>query len=180
MVRSERQWQVPLCVSLPIELLEAEEPFPFLDTTLTDLGITPASVQERVVWMDSRRTRVRGRGGKLREREVLLLEVRVRAQRPGDPRSQEVLYSTETHTDRQYCRSTVSILPWRHSHSEGVPVISDKEPLEMVAAVDTESHPKWQKIEERREMNRPTDTPSDTDMPALQLFNCTSSVTGSH
>lgn len=45
---------------------------------------------------------------------VFLSEVRVKAQKPGDKQLQEVLYSTEAHTDRSFCRTGVNILPWKH------------------------------------------------------------------
>lgn len=83
-----------------------------------------SAVKERVVWVDTKRTRVKGRTGKLKEKEVTVLEMRVKAQHPGEPQSQEVIYSTESHTDRSFCRSGVDILPWRHTqpggHIEGV------------------------------------------------------------
>ena len=41
--RSELLWDIPMSVSLPIEVQRdldpAHQPFPFLDTTLADLGI---------------------------------------------------------------------------------------------------------------------------------------------
>lgn len=67
------------------------------------------------MWVDTKRTQVRNKSGKLKEKEVTVLEVRVKAQHPGDPQIQEVLYSTESHTDRSYCRSGVDILPWRQT-----------------------------------------------------------------
>lgn len=69
-----------------------------------------------MVWVDTKRTRVKGKSGKLKkEKEVTVLEVRVKAQHPGERQSQEILYSTESHTDRSFCRSGVDILPWRHT-----------------------------------------------------------------
>ncbi|XP_069044291.1 uncharacterized protein [Lepisosteus oculatus] len=148
MVRSDLERDLPLCVSLPIELLSVEEAFPFLDLTLRDLGISQSAVKEKVFWVDSTKTRVRKGPSQLREKEVLVVEARVRVQRTGDPQEQEILYSTETHTDRSYCRSCVSVLPWRHTQ-RGLPENSDKT-VEMVVAVDTESHPNWQKTKETK------------------------------
>lgn len=39
MVRAELEWSVPMCVPLPIEVLNHDQAFPFLNTTLADLGI---------------------------------------------------------------------------------------------------------------------------------------------
>lgn len=39
--------------------------------------------------------------------------MRVKAQKPGDKQLQEVLYSTEAHTDRSFCRTGMDILPWK-------------------------------------------------------------------
>lgn len=39
MTRSETEKEIPMCVSLPIEVMSPEEGFPFLNTTLEDLGI---------------------------------------------------------------------------------------------------------------------------------------------
>lgn len=39
MVRAELEWTVPMCVPLPIEVLNHDQAFPFLNTTLADLGI---------------------------------------------------------------------------------------------------------------------------------------------
>lgn len=43
------------------------------------------------------------------------LQVRVKAQKPGDKQLQEVLYSTEAYTDRPFCRTGINILPWKHT-----------------------------------------------------------------
>ncbi|KAJ8413235.1 hypothetical protein AAFF_G00092310 [Aldrovandia affinis] len=147
MVRAELQWEVPMCVSLPIEILNPEQVFPFLDISLADLGIEQSMVKERVVWLDNKRTRVRNKSGKLKEKEVMVLEVRVKAQQPGKPETQEVLYSTETHTDRSYCRSAMAVLPWKQTQPE-----SDYQPAEMTLALDTEIRPKWQKTEKKQEV----------------------------
>lgn len=83
-----------------------------------------------MVWVDTKRTQVKNKAGKLKERETTILEVkgepkktrkkpvrscrrmptilfpvqvRVKAQKPGDKQLQEVLYSTEAHTDRYFC-----------------------------------------------------------------------------
>lgn len=41
MVRVELEWEIPMSLSLPIQVEPdaAHQPFPFLDTTLADLGI---------------------------------------------------------------------------------------------------------------------------------------------
>ncbi|KAG7335642.1 hypothetical protein KOW79_000335 [Hemibagrus wyckioides] len=112
MILSEMEKEIPLCVSLPIEVMSPEQTFPFLNTTLADLGIDESAVKEHVVWVDTKRTRVRSKSGKFKEKEVSVLEVRVKAQLPGQTKCQEVLYSTESHTDRSYCRSGIAFLPW--------------------------------------------------------------------
>lgn len=114
-VRVELEWEIPMSVTLPIEvqLDPAHQPFPFLDTTLADLGIQESEVKERVVWVDNKKTKVKNKAGKLKEKEITILEVRVKAQKPGDKQLQEVLYSTEAHTDRSFCRTGMDILPWK-------------------------------------------------------------------
>ncbi|XP_016300126.1 uncharacterized protein LOC107656698 [Sinocyclocheilus anshuiensis] len=150
MVRAELDWTVPMCVHLPVEVLNPDQVFPFLNTTLADLGIEESAVKERVVWVDTKRTRVKGKSGKLMEKEVTVLEVRVKAQLPGERQCQEVLYSTESHTDRSFCRSGVDIVPWRHIQ----PAENDLQPVEMTLALDTVSQykSKWQKTEEKRDL----------------------------
>ncbi|XP_072570294.1 uncharacterized protein [Paramormyrops kingsleyae] len=118
MVLAEVLWEVPFCVRLPIEILNVEQAFPLLDSTLEDLGIARSAVEEKVVWVDSKRTRVKNKLGKLKEKEVVVLEVRVKAKRPGDPKTQEVTYRSETHSDRPYCHSSVDIRPWKHHWPE--------------------------------------------------------------
>ncbi|XP_076826787.1 uncharacterized protein LOC143473605 [Brachyhypopomus gauderio] len=135
MVRVEVEKEIPMCVSLPIEVISPEQNFPFLNTTLADLGIEESAVKEQVVWVDTKRTQVRSRSGKLKEKEVTVLEVRVRAQPPGRDKCQEVLYSTESHTDRAYCRSGVAILPWPYL----LPAENGLQPVEMTLAVDTQA-----------------------------------------
>ncbi|XP_051538187.1 uncharacterized protein si:ch211-196f5.2 [Myxocyprinus asiaticus] len=149
MVRAELEWVVPMCVPLPIEVLNPDQAFPFLNATLADLGIEESAVKERVVWVDTKRTQVKGKSGKLKEKEVTVLEVRVKAQHPGERQSQEVLYSTESHTDRSFCRSGVDILPWRHTQ----PAENELQPVEMILALDTvsESTSKWQKTEQKQD-----------------------------
>ncbi|XP_073686607.1 uncharacterized protein [Garra rufa] len=150
MLRAELDWAVPMCVHLPIEILNHEQAFPFLNTTLADLGIEESAVKERVVWVDTKRTRVKGKSGKLKEKEVTVLEVRVKAQHPGERQYQEVLYSTESHTDRSFCKSGVDIIPWRHTQ----PAENVLQPVEMTVALDTmsESKSKWQKTEEKQDL----------------------------
>ncbi|KAM9826943.1 uncharacterized protein ACB057_014380 [Neosynchiropus ocellatus] len=118
--RAELDWEIPMFVSLPIQV-EADtthQPFPFLDTTLADLGIRESEVKERVVWVDTKKTQVKNKAGKVKEKETTILEVRVKAQKPGDQNLQEVLYSTEAHTDRSFCRTGVNILPWKQQTPE--------------------------------------------------------------
>ncbi|TKS87974.1 hypothetical protein D9C73_022098 [Collichthys lucidus] len=116
MVRVELEWEIPMSVMLPIQVQTdpVHQPFPFLDTTLADLGIEESEVKERVVWVDTKKTQVKNKAGKLKEKEITILEVRVKAQKPGDKQLQEVLYSTEAHTDRSFCRTGMDILPWKH------------------------------------------------------------------
>uniref|UniRef100_UPI0037E84D84 uncharacterized protein n=1 Tax=Semicossyphus pulcher TaxID=241346 RepID=UPI0037E84D84 len=120
MVRVELEWEIPMSVTLPIEVQPdpAHQPFPFLDTTLADLGIQESEVKERVVWVDNKKTQVKNKAGKLKEKEITILEVRVKAQKPGDKQLQEVLYSTEAHTDRSFCRTGMNILPWKQTSTE--------------------------------------------------------------
>uniref|UniRef100_A0A8C7NL84 Si:ch211-196f5.2 n=2 Tax=Oncorhynchus mykiss TaxID=8022 RepID=A0A8C7NL84_ONCMY len=139
MVRTELEWDVPMSVPLPIEVISADQPFPFLDTTLADLGIEESAVKERVVWVDTKRTQVKSKSGKLKEKEITILEVRVKAQIPGDKKTQEVLYSTESHTDRSFCRTGVDILPWK---SRTQTEENGFQPVEMTVALDIESQPK--------------------------------------
>ncbi|GAA6076799.1 uncharacterized protein si:ch211-196f5.2 [Tachysurus ichikawai] len=142
MIRSEMEKEIPLCVSLPMEVTGPEQTFPFLNTTLADLGIDESAVKERVVLMDTKRTQVRSRSGKLKEKEVSVLEVRVKAQLPGQSKCQEVLYSTESHTDRSYCRSGIAFLPWGHTPD-------DNEPVEMTLALDSQTHTTTEESEEQ-------------------------------
>ncbi|CAI5673675.1 unnamed protein product [Oreochromis niloticus] len=106
-----------MLVTLPIEVQPnlANQPFPFLDTTLADLGIQESEVKERVVWVDTKKTQVKNKAGKLEEKEITILEIRVKAQKPGDKQLQEVLYSTEAHTDRSFCCTGMDILPWKQT-----------------------------------------------------------------
>ncbi|XP_042566244.1 uncharacterized protein si:ch211-196f5.2 [Clupea harengus] len=134
-------WDVPMCVSLPIDILSPDQAFPFLDTTLAGLGIEESAVKERVVWVDSKRTQVRTKSGKVKEKEITLLEVRVKAKHPGDNKSQEVLYSTESHTDRSFTRSGVDITPWRHTHTDKEPALKENEfaPVEMTLPLNIDA-----------------------------------------
>ncbi|XP_053477360.1 uncharacterized protein si:ch211-196f5.2 [Ictalurus furcatus] len=117
MIVTEIEKEIPMRVSLPIEVMSPDQAFPFLNTTLADLGIDESAVKERVVWVDTKRTKVRSRSGKLKEKEVSVLEVRVKAQLPGQAKCQEVLYSTESHTDRSYCRSGIIFQPWTRAQT---------------------------------------------------------------
>ncbi|XP_055022520.1 uncharacterized protein si:ch211-196f5.2 [Boleophthalmus pectinirostris] len=120
-VRVELEWDIPMAVTLPIEMQPdpAHQPFPFLETTLADLGIQESEVKERVVWVDTTKTQVKNKAGKLKEKETTILEVRVKAQKPGDKTLQEVLYSTEAHTDRSFCRTGMDIVPWKQHYTGG-------------------------------------------------------------
>ncbi|XP_056155181.1 uncharacterized protein si:ch211-196f5.2 [Lampris incognitus] len=151
MIRAKLEWEIPMSVTLPIEVQPdpAQQPFPFLDTTLADLGIQESEVKERVVWVDTKKTQVKSKAGKLKEKEITILEVRVKAQKPGDKQLQEVLYSTEAHTDRSFCRTGVDILPWkqRYTGENGLT------PAEMTTAVDMEDQqPKFNGAKQQREM----------------------------
>uniref|UniRef100_A0A669E7D6 Si:ch211-196f5.2 n=1 Tax=Oreochromis niloticus TaxID=8128 RepID=A0A669E7D6_ORENI len=108
MLRVRLEQDIPMLVTLPIEVQPnlANQPFPFLDTTLADL-----EVKERVVWVDTKKTQVKNKAEKLEEKEITILEIRVKAQKPGDKQLQEVLYSTEVHTDRSFCCTGMDILP---------------------------------------------------------------------
>ncbi|XP_036073359.1 uncharacterized protein si:ch211-196f5.2 [Oryzias melastigma] len=119
LIRVEVDRDVPMAVALPIELQAdpTHQRFPFLDTTLADLGIQESEVKERIVWVDTTKTQVKNKAGKLKEKEVTILEVRVKAQKPGDKQLQEVLYSTEAHTDRSFCRTGMNIQPWKQRHA---------------------------------------------------------------
>ncbi|XP_072234358.1 uncharacterized protein [Leuresthes tenuis] len=138
MVRVEVEREIPMSLTLPIEVQPdpAHQPFPFLDTTLADLGIQESEVKERVVWVDTKKTQVKNKAGKLKEKEITILEVRVKAQKPGDKQLQEVLYSTEAHTDRSFCRTGMDILPWKQRGGSGLT------PVEMTLELDLENqHP---------------------------------------
>ncbi|XP_066539350.1 uncharacterized protein si:ch211-196f5.2 [Hoplias malabaricus] len=111
-LRSEMEKKILMRLSLPIEIISHDQTFPFFNSTLADLGIEESAVKERVVWVDTKRTQVRNKSGNLKEKEETVLEVRVKAQPLGQKKCQEILYSTESHTDRAYCRSGVDILPW--------------------------------------------------------------------
>ncbi|KAL1006375.1 hypothetical protein UPYG_G00071540 [Umbra pygmaea] len=139
-LRAELDWDLPMSFPLPIEVISADQPFPFLDTTLADLGIQESAVKERVVWVDTKRTQVKNKSGKLKEKEITILEVRVKAQNPGEKNTQEVLYSTESHTDRSFCRTGMDILPWK-SHPQTV-TENGFQPAEMTMALEIESQPK--------------------------------------
>uniref|UniRef100_A0A3B3S3D7 Si:ch211-196f5.2 n=1 Tax=Paramormyrops kingsleyae TaxID=1676925 RepID=A0A3B3S3D7_9TELE len=147
MVRAELQWAVPMCVPLPVDMPSPEHFFPFLDGTLDDLGILPSEVREKVVWVDTTRTRVRSNSGELKEKEIVVLELRVKAQQPGQRQSQEIVYSTESQTQRSYCRKGPMTMPWEDASAE-----SRLKPAEMLLALDTELKPKWQKTEKKQNM----------------------------
>ncbi|XP_075869859.1 uncharacterized protein LOC142880092 [Nelusetta ayraudi] len=134
MVRVELEWDIPMSVTLPVRVHPdpADQRFPFLDTTLADLGIKESDVKERVVWVDTTKTKVKDKEGKLKEKETTVLEVRVKAQKPGDRRLQEVLYSTEAHTDRYFCSKGKDSLPWKHKAESGRP------PAPMTEALETQ------------------------------------------
>uniref|UniRef100_A0A3B4BAD0 Uncharacterized protein n=2 Tax=Periophthalmus magnuspinnatus TaxID=409849 RepID=A0A3B4BAD0_9GOBI len=135
--RVELEWDIPMAVTLPIEMQPdpARQPFPFLETTLADLGIQESEVKERVVWVDTTKTQVKNKTGKLKEKETTILEVRVKAQKPGDKTLQEVLYSTEAHTDRSFCRTGMDIVPWKQ-HYTGE---NELEPVQMTMALNMEN-----------------------------------------
>ncbi|XP_039473204.1 uncharacterized protein si:ch211-196f5.2 [Oreochromis aureus] len=140
MLRVIVERDIPMSVTLPIEVQPdpANQPFPFLDTTLADLGIKDifrSEVKERVVWVDTKKTQVKNKAGKLKEKEITILEVRVKAQKPGDKQLQEVLYSTEAHTDRSFCRTGMDILPWKQTCGGE----NGLTPVQMTMALDTEN-----------------------------------------
>ncbi|KAG7216785.1 hypothetical protein INR49_021183 [Caranx melampygus] len=140
-----------MSVTLPIQVQTdlAHQPFPFLDTTLADLGIQESEVKERVVWVDTKKTQVKNKAGKLKEKEVTILEVRVKAQKPGDKKLQEILYSTEAHTDRSFCRTGVDILPWKQTCTEE----DGLTPVQMTMALDMEKkQPDLTEAEGQREI----------------------------
>ena len=41
----------------------------------------------------------------------------MKAQKAGEKELQEVLYSTEAHTDRSFCRTGMDILPWKQRYT---------------------------------------------------------------
>lgn len=111
-----------------------------------------SDVRERVVWVDTTKTKVKDKAGKLKEKETTFLEVpetraaavsrrlrrvstsccffsrlqvRVKAQKSGDQRLQEVLYSTEAQTDRYFCSRGKDELPRTH---KGLPATNSHEP----------------------------------------------------
>uniref|UniRef100_A0A3P8RS77 Si:ch211-196f5.2 n=1 Tax=Amphiprion percula TaxID=161767 RepID=A0A3P8RS77_AMPPE len=131
------EWDIPMAVTLPIQVQPdpAYQPFPFLDTTLADLGIQESEVKERVVWVDTKKTQVKNKAGKLKEKEITILEVRVKAQKTGDKQLQEVLYSTEAHTDRSFCRTGMNILPWKQRYTAE----NGLTPVQMTMALDAQN-----------------------------------------
>uniref|UniRef100_A0A3P9CJS7 Uncharacterized protein n=1 Tax=Maylandia zebra TaxID=106582 RepID=A0A3P9CJS7_9CICH len=83
----------------------------FLGHTLADLEL-----KERVVWVDNKKTHPRGTAVGSNCRDVVRWQsIRVKAQMPGDKQLQEVLYSTEVHTDRSFCCTGMDILPWKQT-----------------------------------------------------------------
>nr|XP_043881209.1 uncharacterized protein si:ch211-196f5.2 [Solea senegalensis] len=148
-VRVEVEWDIPMSVTLPVQVQAdpAQQPFPFLDTTLADLGIQESEVKERVVWVDTKKTQVKNKAGKLKEKEITILEVRVKAQKPGDTELQEVLYSTEAHTDRSFCRTGMDILPWKQ-RGTGETELS---PVQMTMALENKQ-PDLKEPERQREI----------------------------
>nr|XP_015810450.2 uncharacterized protein si:ch211-196f5.2 isoform X1 [Nothobranchius furzeri] len=152
MVRVEVEQEVPMSVALPIEVQPdpALQPFPFLDTTLADLGIQESDVRERVVWVDTKKTQVTNKTGKLKEKEITVLEVRVKAKKPGDKQLQEVLYSTEAHTDCSFCRTGMSIQPWKQACAAGNGELA---PVEMTMMLDVENQqPGFTQTQDQREI----------------------------
>ncbi|XP_041823684.1 uncharacterized protein si:ch211-196f5.2 [Melanotaenia boesemani] len=95
--------------------------------------VSRSEVKERVVWVDTKKTQVKNKAGKLKEKEITILEVRVKAQKPGDKQLQEVLYSTEAHTDRSFCRTGMDILPWKQRVGK-----NGLAPVEMTMTLDLE------------------------------------------
>ncbi|XP_039983250.1 uncharacterized protein si:ch211-196f5.2 isoform X2 [Xiphias gladius] len=86
------------------------------DKSLSDVIIAVSrwsEVKERVVWVDTKKTQIRNKAGKLKEKEITILEVRVKAQKPGDKKLQEVLYSTKARTVCYFCHIGMKILPWK-------------------------------------------------------------------
>uniref|UniRef100_A0A3P9CJW6 Si:ch211-196f5.2 n=1 Tax=Maylandia zebra TaxID=106582 RepID=A0A3P9CJW6_9CICH len=112
MLRVRLEQDIPMLVTLPIEVQPnlANQPFPFLDTTLADLA--------------------EGEGGL-----VCGNQIRVKAQMPGDKQLQEVLYSTEVHTDRSFCCTGMDILPWKQTCAENA-----RSPLSFSRDLGTESN----------------------------------------
>ncbi|KAM3593388.1 uncharacterized protein V6R79_011995 [Siganus canaliculatus] len=149
LVRVELEWDIPMSLALPVQVQPdpVHHPFPFLDTTLADLGIQESEVKERVVWVDTKKTQVKNKAGKLKEKEITILEVRVKAQKPGDKQLQEVLYSTEAHTDRSFCRTGMNIQPWKTT-SPGEDGLT---PVQMTMALENQQ-PDLTETQEQREI----------------------------
>uniref|UniRef100_A0A3Q3NIJ4 Si:ch211-196f5.2 n=1 Tax=Mastacembelus armatus TaxID=205130 RepID=A0A3Q3NIJ4_9TELE len=105
-VRVELERDIPMLVTVPIKVQPdpTHQPFPFLDTTLADLGIQESEVKERVVWVDTKKTQVK---------------------------SLTFLF-TEAHTDRSFCRTGMTITPWKHTCAGD----NGLEPVEMRRALD--------------------------------------------
>uniref|UniRef100_A0A3Q3WDA0 Uncharacterized protein n=1 Tax=Mola mola TaxID=94237 RepID=A0A3Q3WDA0_MOLML len=147
-MQMELDWDIPMSVELPVQVQPdpAHQPFPFLDTTLANLGIQESEVKEKLVWVDTKKTQVKNKTGKLKEKEVTILKVRVKAQRPGDKHLQEVLYSTEAHTDRSFCRTGMNILPWKHTSVE-----NELTPVHMTISLENRQ-PNFTQLQGQREI----------------------------
>uniref|UniRef100_A0AAZ1Y184 Uncharacterized protein n=1 Tax=Oreochromis aureus TaxID=47969 RepID=A0AAZ1Y184_OREAU len=129
MLRVIVERDIPMSVTLPIEVQPdpANQPFPFLDTTLADLGIKESEVKERVVWVDTKKTQVKNKAGKLKEKEITILEVRL--WKSGDSESNLIFL---------FCPSGTSESPeTRRQTAPGGE--NGLTPVQMTMALDTEN-----------------------------------------
>ncbi|XP_041036846.1 uncharacterized protein si:ch211-196f5.2 [Carcharodon carcharias] len=145
----------PWPLALPVQALEGGDP----DPALEGLGVWPEEeVRERLVRLESQRTRVRTPRGRLKERLCWSAEVRLRV---GDPRAgggREIRYGSEGRPDSGFFRTRVELRPWTSGTQVDRPqgaddaVVEEVEPAAAETLVDaeTEPQPKWRETEQQQ------------------------------
>ncbi|XP_067869925.1 uncharacterized protein si:ch211-196f5.2 [Heterodontus francisci] len=155
MQQAELQLAVPYVVGLPIQVGDGGE-FPQLELTLEELGVRPEQVRERLIRLESQRTRVRTPRGRLKERVRSVAEVRLSIRDPANGTAQEICYSTESQTDRRIFRTCIELRPWLSRPQvdklmePGDAALEEVTPVdvELIVHAESESRPKWQETEE--------------------------------
>ncbi|XP_038644662.1 uncharacterized protein si:ch211-196f5.2 [Scyliorhinus canicula] len=109
--RAELQVPVPYVLALPIQLWEGGE-IPRTELALEGLGIRPEEVRERLVRLESQRTRVRTAQGRLKERVLWAAEVSLQVRDPRTGGTQEIRCGSEGRPDRSFFRTRVELRPW--------------------------------------------------------------------